>query len=104
MIRYTRLLYIAVVRPTLLYRAQEWSIRNNDKPLTASTTDILSKIQNKYLYRVTGGYKRTPRAALERETQIMPIDLYTEVVRGQRAIKIKEHQIESQIARAADAV
>jgi len=93
-----------VVRPTLLYGAQEWSIRNNGKPLAASTTDTLSKVQNKCLRGVTGGYKRTPRAALERETQVMPMDLYTEVVIGQRAVKTKGHQVEVQIARAADAV
>ena len=102
--RHTRLLYTAVVRPTLLYGAQEWSIRNDGKPLAASTTDALGKVQNKCLRRITGGYKRTPRAALERETQVMPIDLYTEVAIGQRAVKTKEHQVESQIARAADAV
>jgi hypothetical protein len=102
--RHTRLLYTAVVRPTLLYGAQEWSIRNDGKPLATSTTDALGKVQNKCLRRVTGGYKRTPRAALERETQVMPIDLYTEVVIGQRAVKTRGHQVESQIARAADAV
>jgi hypothetical protein len=34
----------------------------------------------------------------------MPIDLYTEVVMSQRAAKTKEHQVESHIAKATDAV
>ena len=79
-------------------------MRNDGKPLASSTMETLGKVQNKCLRRITGGYKRTPRAALERETQIMLIDLYTEVITGQRAIKTKRHQVESQIARAADTV
>jgi uncharacterized membrane-anchored protein YjiN (DUF445 family) len=79
-------------------------MRNDGKPLAASTADAISKVQNKCLRRVIEGYKRTPRAAFERETQVMPIDLYTEVVMSQRAAKTKEHQVESHIAKAADAV
>jgi hypothetical protein len=79
-------------------------MRNDDKPLASSTADALGKVQNKCLRRVTGRYKRTPRKALERETQVMPIDLYTEVAIGQRAAKTRGHQVESHIAKAADAV
>jgi hypothetical protein len=66
--RQSRLLYTAIVRSTLLYRAQEWNIRSNDKALTAKITALIHKIQNNCLRKVTSAYKRTPRAALERET------------------------------------
>jgi hypothetical protein len=51
-----------------------------------------------------GGYIRTPRAALERESDIMPIDLYATVGRYQRASKIRTHQVEAKISDAADAI
>ena len=34
------------------------------------------KVQNRCLRKITGAYKRTPRAVLEREASIPPIDLY----------------------------
>ena len=64
----------------------------------------LNVIQNKCLRRATGEYKRTSRAALERETQIIPINLYIEVVISQRAVKIREYKVKLYIARTADAV
>ena len=47
---------------------------------------------------------RTPRAALERESSIMPIDLYATVGRYQRASKTRAHQVETKISDTADAV
>ena len=64
----------------------------------------LNVIQNKCLRRATGEYKRTLRAALKRETQIIPINLYIEVAISQRAAKIREYKVKLYIARAADAV
>ena len=64
----------------------------------------LNVIQNKYLRRATREYKRTLRAALEKKTQVIPINLYIEVVISQRAVKIREYKVKLYIARAADAV
>jgi hypothetical protein len=102
--RSSRLLYTAVVRPTLLYGSQEWSMRGDGKPLAATTTAPLHEVQNKCLRRITGAYRRTPRVALERETHVMPINLHMEVSRYQQANRIKEYQVEVQIARAANTV
>jgi hypothetical protein len=44
----------------------------------------LKVVQNKCLRKITGGYKRTPSAALEREAGISPLDLYTEATAFQR--------------------
>ena len=79
-------------------------MRSDGKPLATSTVTALDVIQNKCLRRATGGYKRTSRAALERETQVIPINLYIEVVISQRAAKIREYKVKLYIARAADAV
>ena len=50
------------------------------------------------------GYKRTPRAALQRELQIPLMDLYIEQVKAQRALSTKHHQVEASIAALADVV
>ena len=36
----------------------------------------LEKVQNICLRRITGGYRRTPRVALEKEAYVIPLDLY----------------------------
>jgi len=102
--RNTRLLYTAVVRPTLLYGSQEWSMRPDGKPLAKTTMAPIHLTQNACLRKLTGGYIRTPRAALERESDIMPIDLYATVGRYQRASKTRVHQVETKISDTADAV
>jgi hypothetical protein len=102
--RHTRPLYTAVVRPTLLYGSPEWSTQTNGKPLAVSTLAPLQSAQNTYLRTITGGYRRTPKAALEREARVMPIDLYMEVTKGQRQVKTQEHQVEVRIKHAADTV
>ena len=79
-------------------------MRTDGKPLATAIISPLHKIQNECLRRVTGAYKRTPRAALKRETGIPPIDLYMEVNRYRRADNITEHEVEKQIAQTADIV
>jgi hypothetical protein len=102
--RNTRLLYTSVVRPTLLYGAQEWSTRAAGKALPKGRIKPLEKIQNHCLRRITGGYKRTPRAALEKEAHVMPLDLYLDSITDQRAIKTQEDPVEGSIRQAAEAV
>jgi hypothetical protein len=102
--RHSRLLYTAVVRPTLLHGAQEWSAQSTGKPIAATTIKPLHRVQNECLRKITGAYRRTPRAAMERETRVMPVDLYLEVVKYRQADRTRGHEVESQIARTADAV
>ena len=102
--RNSRLLYTAVIRPTLLYGAQEWSMRPDGKPLAKTTMAPIHLTQNACLRKLTGGYIRTPRAALERESDIIPIDLYATVGRYIRASKTRVHPVEAKISDAADAI
>jgi hypothetical protein len=74
------------------------------KPLVKTTMAPIHLTQNACLRKITGGYKRTLRAALERESDIMPIDLYTTVGRYQRASKTRAYQVETKISDTADAV
>ena len=102
--RNTKLLYTAVVRPIMLYGAHEWGMRVDGRPIASAVTTPLAKVQNTCLRRITGGYKRTPRPALERETNTMPISLYMEVNRYQQANRTKAYHVEAEIARTADTI
>jgi hypothetical protein len=73
-------------------------MRIDGKSLAITTISPLYKIQNECLRKVTGAYKRTPRAVLERETGVPPVDLYMEVNRYRRANNITEYKVEKQIA------
>lgn len=89
--RNSRLLYTAVVRPTLLYGSQEWSMRVDGRSLPASTLAPLYKTQNECLRRVCGAYRRTPRAIVEREAGAIPVDLQLEVGRYKQAARTRAH-------------
>jgi hypothetical protein len=79
-------------------------MRIDGKSLATTRVDPLHKIQNECLRKVTRAYKRTPRAALERETSVPSIDLYMEVNRYRRAGNIAEYKMEKQIAQTADTI
>ncbi|TQS38855.1 hypothetical protein Golomagni_00630 [Golovinomyces magnicellulatus] len=74
-LRISRLIYFAVVRPRMLYGSQIWGRRSDGQPIPKTLMGKLEKVQNKCLRKITGGYKRTPRAILEREANIPHIDL-----------------------------
>ena len=61
--RKARLVYMATVRPAMMYGAQVWSIQEGEAP-KASDLRPLKTIQNKCLRSITGGYKRIPTVAL----------------------------------------
>lgn len=102
--RNSRLLYMATVRPVLLYGAQEWATRDAcDNPVKARLIP-LEKVQLANLRRIAGGYKRTPRIAIEREMHVPPIDLYVKEVANRNAERTKDHPVERRIRDVADAV
>ena len=49
-----------------------------------------------------GAYKRTPTAAVERETVIPPLDLYINAIAMQQAITIERHQVSAKIKEKLD--
>jgi len=99
-----RLLYSTVVRPTMLYGAQVWGVRNDGEPAANTLLQPLRTLQNRCLRNVTGAYRRTPTAALERETDIPPINLYINKVAAQHAITTRYHPATQQIAATADGI
>jgi hypothetical protein len=51
-----------------------------------------------------GGYKRSPTAALEREADVAPIELYMEEAILHRTRSIQQHQVEKEMTRALEAI
>jgi hypothetical protein len=74
----SRLLYTAVVRPTMAHGFQVWSQKPDANPTAASTTQALEKIQTKCLRKITGAYKGTSTAAVQREAGVPPLKLWVE--------------------------
>ena len=99
-----RLIYSTVVRPTMLHGAQIWGVKDNGEPAKPTLIQPLKALQNRCLRRVAGAYKRTPTAALERETDIPPIDLYIDKVATQHALSTRHHPVIQDIKRATDGV
>jgi hypothetical protein len=81
----SRLLYTAVVRPTMTYGSSVWAIGESGKGPPKSLLKPLQKVQTACLRSITGGYKRTATALLEKEANIPPLQLYVEAAAMQRA-------------------
>jgi hypothetical protein len=99
--RRARLIYSAAVRPAMMYGAQSWGTQDG-KAAKASVMRPLKLVQNTCLRRITGGYKRTPTAALEREADIPPLDLYMETIALQRAESTADYPVYRNIREAHD--
>ena len=72
-----RNLYTVVIRPTITYGCGIWAGGEKGEGLQERTLRPLAKLRNKCLRRITGAYKRTPAAALEKDSNIPPAQLYT---------------------------
>ena len=102
--RRARLVYSAVVRPTALYGAQVWAIKDDGGPATARMLKPFESLQNKSLKRALGAYKRTPTIAVERESETRSIRIQIDTLAQQRAIDTIDHQATKDIARATNQI
>ena len=68
--RCLRLLYIATVRPAILYGAQVWGVQDNGRTPAKSLLKPLQKVQNRCLRRVTGAYWQTLIVVIKKEVAI----------------------------------
>ena len=74
--RRSRLLYMATVRPAMLYGAQVWGVRDDGGTPAKSLLEPLRKVQNRCLRRVTGAYRRTPIVVIKKEAAIPNLTLH----------------------------
>ena len=58
---------------------------------------MLSLLQNNYLRRITGGYKRIPRVALKRDAAILLLNLYIKATALQKAVKVINYPVKRDI-------
>ena len=100
----SRLLYTAVVRPAILYGSQVWGVRDDGTSPAASLTRPLKCLQNRCLRRIMGAYKRTPTAALERESNVLPVDLHMEHKAMKGAVKTANHPVTAKMKQVMDTV
>lgn len=103
-VRKSRLLYTAVVRPIMTYGSPVWSVKADGRGIKGTKTRALEEVQNKCLRRITGAYKRTPVAAIEREVAVPPLDLYIRSLSIQRAVKVADHKVTGEICTALNQV
>ena len=99
-----RQIYTAVIRPTLTYGCRIWAAGEKEKPPPSSLLFPLEKVQNSALRAITGTYKRTPIAILEREADIEPLPLY---IRGQamtQAYSASDNQGEHTVKQACNTI
>jgi Reverse transcriptase (RNA-dependent DNA polymerase) len=74
----SRLIYTAVIRPTITYGCNVWFAPNTPARTQPreSTIRPLVIAQNKALRKITGAYRATPIPVLEKEAGIEPLPLY----------------------------
>jgi hypothetical protein len=88
----------------MLYGAQIWGVRNDGDPAAPTLLQPLRTLQNRCLRNVTGAYRRTSTAALERETDISPINLYINKVAAQHAITTRHYPASQDMTKTADGI
>jgi hypothetical protein len=88
----------------MLYGAQIWGVRNDGEPAAPTLLQPLRTLQNRCLRNITGAYRRTPTATLERETDTPPIDLLVDKTATQHAITTRVHPVTRAISTAADGI
>ena len=99
-VRKSRLLYTAVARPIMTYGSQIWAVNDKGGPVSQARINAMATTQNKCLRKIMGAYKRTPIAAIERESAIPPIDLHLQSQATQRAATTEHHKVTQEIETA----
>jgi hypothetical protein len=103
-VRKSRLIYTAVVRPVMLYGSQVWSTRPGNEIACTNKLAPLGTVQNKCLRRILGAYKRTPVPAIERESEIPPLDLHIKSQTTQWAFFTRDAPVTREIDEALNQV
>jgi hypothetical protein len=79
-------------------------VRNDGEPAGPTLLKPLQTLQNQCLQNITRAYRRTPTAALKRETNIPPIDLFIDNIAKQHASSTRTHPVTQEITAAADGI
>ena len=88
----------------MMYGSQVWSARSGDEIASQRKLQPLAVVQNKCIRRVMGAYKRTPVAAVEREAEVPPLDLYVKSQNTQWAESTSTDKVTNEINNALEQV
>jgi hypothetical protein len=88
----SRLIYISMIRPAMLYGASTWYTPERIKGARKGVINKLKYIQGKYLRTVAGAYRATSTEALEIETHTQPIDIALESKVARTVLRIGASQ------------
>ena len=80
-----------------MYGSQIWEIKEESFQMPKKNLAPLNLLQNNCLRRIIGGYKRYPRAVLNRETAIARLNLYIKMTVFQRAVKVANNPVKGDI-------
>lgn len=84
-------------RPAMLYGSRVWGLQQDGAPPAAALLKPPKCLHNRCLGKVMGAYKRTPTVALERESNVPPIDNYIERNTKQRNLNTASHPVAEKI-------
>jgi len=76
----TRLLFHATIQAAFTHGGPIWALGDTGQGLPESTLKPLQTLQNKCVRMVAGAYKRTPTAALQKETEIPPLSIHLQAL------------------------
>jgi hypothetical protein len=93
-----------MVRPALTYGASLWQTPEGVLGHRKGTDQRLQAIQGKCLRTITGAYKATSTEALEIETFVPPLDLYTQLVATKTTIRIRTTKAAKGIRKICDRI
>jgi hypothetical protein len=96
--------YKTIVRPALTYGASLWQIPEGVLGHRKGTNQRLQAIQGRCLRTITGAYKVTSIEALEIETALPPLDLYTQLAAAKIIIRIRTTKAAKGIKRICDRI
>ena len=88
----------------MMYGSQVWSARSGDEIASQRKLQPLAVVQNKCIRKVMGAYKRTPVAAVEREAEVPPLDLYVKSQNTQWAESTSTDKVTEDINNALEQV
>ena len=83
-----------------MYGAEIWGIQDKGRTIAQNKIQSLKKIQNRALWTILGGYKRYQVAALEKEANVILLNLHIKKQAMQYADKTKDHKITQDTAKA----
>ena len=100
----SRLIYTAIARPVMMYGSQVWAARPGQEISSTTKLAPLATIQNKCLREVMEAHKRTPIPAIERESEVPPLDLHIRSQTAQWAASTATMPVTRDINKALKAV